>query len=516
MAIIISAQEAANLIQDRQTVCVGGFVGLGTPDEILAAIETRFVETSHPAELSVMNCAGCGDKKDRGMNRFGRVGMVRKVYCGHIGLAPKLGQLIADNLIQGYCVPQGVSVHMLRAIAGRKPGVFTHVGLKTFADPRAEGCRMNAISQEQVVELVNFDGREYLRYKPFPVDVAIIRGTTADTKGNITLEKEAAFLEQLLMAQAARNSGGIVIAQVERIAEFGSLHPQLVKLPGVMVDYIVKGSPENHRQAYCSEEYNPSWSGEVRVPLDELTSIPLDDRKVCARRAAMELRAGNLVNLGIGVPEGVASVAAEEKFFDRLTLSIESGTIGGIPAGGLGIGATTNPEAIIDQAYQFDYYDGGGIDLACLGLAQTDALGNVNVSKFAGKVVGPGGFINITQNSKTVIFCGSFTAGGFEVEVGSGSLRILKEGRQKKFVETTEQVTFSGDYARESGQRVLYVTERAVFELGQQGLVLTEIAPGVDLHKDILALMEFRPAISTELKLMDRRIFMAQPMGLTI
>ncbi len=515
MGKIISSIEAVNLIEDGQTVAVSGFVGFGAPEELLIALEERYLKSGTPRNLAVMNCAGTGDKKDRGMNRFGHEGLVSKIYCGHIGLAPKLGRLVTDNKAECYIVPQGVTSHILRAIAGKKPGVITHVGLKTFADPRIEGCRANSISKEEVVELLTIDNKEYLRYKPFPIDVALIRGTTADEKGNITFEKEAVFIEQIIMAQAVKNSGGIVIAQVERLAEYGTLNAQNVKVPGIFVDFIVVAKPENHPQSFC-DQYNPSWSGEIKIPLDGLPTIPLDERKVCARRAAMELKPNAIVNLGIGVPEGVANIAAEEGISDLLTLTIESGAIGGIPAGGLGIGASTNPDAIIDQVYQFDFYDGGGIDVCFLGLAEADKYGNLNVSKFGGRVVGPGGFVNISQNSKKVVFCGTFTAGGLKVQISDGKLNIIQEGKSKKFIEHVEQITFSGQYAVETGQKVFFITERAVFELGKDGLVLTEIAPGVDFEKDVLAQMAFRPIIADNLKLMDDRIFRDEPMNLKI
>lgn len=514
MSKIISAEEAVKKVQDNQTVAVSGFCGFGAPEELLVAIEERFLRTGEPRNLTVMNCAGCGDGQNRGMNHFGHEGLVKKVYCGHIGLAPKLGRLIAENKAEGYCVPQGVTVHILRAIAGKKPGILTHVGLKTFADPRVEGCKVNSLSNQEVVKLLNIEGNEYLFYKTFPIDVAFIRGTTADEMGNITMEKEALFLEQLLMAQAAKNSGGVVIAQVERIAEYGTLKAKEVKVPGVFVDFVVEARPENHHQSFASPRYNPSWSGELKIPLATLAIMNLDARKICARRAAMELKPGDLVNLGIGVSEGVANIAAEEGLFRQLDLTMEAGTIGGIPAGGLGIGASYNPDAIIEQCFQFDFYDGGGIDIAFLGLAEMDKHGNVNVSKFGGRVVGPGGFINITQNAKRVVFCGTFTAGGLEVVITDGKLEIVREGRNIKIKESVEQITFSGRYAYETGQIIKYVTERAVFENGPDGVVLTEIAPGVDLEKDIFANMGFRPIISESLKFMDKRIFRPETMNI--
>jgi propionate CoA-transferase len=512
----ITGAQAADLIKNGSTVAVGGFVGFSVPEEILTAMEKKFLAEGAPNSLHVVWCAGIGDRADRGMNHFGHEGMVSKIYAGHIGLAPKLGRLVAEEKVECFIVPQGVVVHVIRASAGGKPGVLTHVGLKTYADPRVEGCRANRITKGDVAELVTLGGREWLFYKSLAPDVAIVRGTTADTRGNVSMEKEAVFLEQISIASAVKNNGGIVIAQVERITEHGTLNPQLVKLPGVMVDYIVEASPENHRQSFLSREYNPAFSGEIRVPVASLPVMPLNERKVCARRAAMELTAGALVNLGIGVSEGVADIAAEEGVADRITLTIESGTIAGIPAGGLGIGGSTNPDCIIDQGYQFDFYDGGGVDIAYLGLAEADRHGNLNVSKFGGRVVGPGGFINISQNAKAVIYCGTFTAGGLRTHVADGRLHIDVEGKNKKFVNAVEQITFSGEYAVSVGQKVMFITERAVFVLRKEGMVLTEIAPGMNLQKDILAHMEFMPVIDENLGEMDARIFSDQAMGLKL
>jgi propionate CoA-transferase len=512
----ITGRQAADLIKNGSMVVVGGFVGFSVPEEILTAMEKKFLAEAAPNNLHVVWCAGIGDRADRGMNHFGHEGMVSKIYAGHIGLAPKLGRLVAEEKVECFIVPQGVVVHGLRASAGGKPGVLTHVGLKTYADPRVEGCRANRITKGDAAELVTMNGREWLFYKSLAPDVGIVRGTTADTRGNITMEKEAVFLEQASIASAVKNNGGIVIAQVERITEHGTLNPQLVKLPGVMVDYVVEASPEHHYQSFIGPTYYPAFSGETRVPVASLPAMPLNDRKICARRAAMELAEGALVNLGIGVSEGVADIAAEEGIADRITLTIESGTIAGIPAGGLGIGGSTNPDCIIDQGYQFDFYDGGGVDIAYLGLAEADRHGNLNVSKFGGRVVGPGGFINISQNAKAVIYCGTFTAGGLRTHVADGRLHIDVEGKNKKFVNSVEQITFSGEYAVSVGQKVMFITERAVFVLRKEGMVLTEIAPGMNLQKDILAHMDFTPVIDGQLKVMDARIFRDQPMGLKI
>ncbi|MDR2051438.1 MAG: acyl CoA:acetate/3-ketoacid CoA transferase [Deltaproteobacteria bacterium] len=513
---VITGKEAVNLIKSGSTVAVGGFVGFGVPEEILAALEEKFLASGTPEKLNLVWCAGIGDRGDRGMNHLGHEGLVARVYAGHIGLAPKLGKLIAEEKVECFIVPQGVITHLLRATAGGKPGVLTHVGLKTYADPRVEGCRANSVTRGEVVELMSIGGKEWLFYKALSLDVAVVRGTTADTRGNITMEKEALFLEQISIASCVKNNGGIVIAQVERLTEHGTLKPQQVKLPGVMVDYVVVADPKNHPQGFFGPEYNPAFSGETRVPLDSLPAMPLNERKICARRAAMELTPGALVNLGIGVSEGVANVAAEEGVAEEITLTIESGTIAGIPAGGLGIGACTNPDSIIDQAYQFDFYDGGGVDIAYLGLAEADMHGNLNVSKFGGRVVGPGGFINISQNAKAVIYCGTFTAGGLKTSVADGKLRIDVEGKSKKFIKQVEQITFSGEYAASVGQKVMFVTERAVFELREEGMVLTEIAPGISLEKDVLAQMEFRPVISGQLREMDGRIFQDRLMGLKL
>ena len=509
---IVTADEAVSLVHNGDTLVCGGFGVVGVPDELILALERRFLDSKQPSGLTLLFGGGPGDGKDAGVNHLAHEGLLKRVIGGHYGLVPRIGDLALAEKIECYNLPLGVISHMYREIAAGKPGNLSHVGLGTFVDPRLEGGKVNAVTTEDMVEVVTLAGREMLFYKAPKLNVAFIRGSAADAEGNTTLDREALTQDALAIATAVRNSGGMVIVQVEHLAESHSLSPRRVKIPGILVDCVVLAKPENHRQTYGTA-YSPALAGDMRVPLGSLPPLPLDERKVIARRAAFELMPNAVVNLGIGMPEGVAAVANEEQILRYMTLTAEPGVIGGVPGSGLNFGTSTNAEAVLDMNQQFDFYDGGGLDLAVLGLAQCDPRGNINVSRFGPKLAGAGGFINITQNSRKVVFIGTFTAGGLKVEAQDGWLKIISEGKHRKFLDSIEQVTFSAEVAARAGQKVLYVTERCVFELTAEGLELTEVARGINIETQILPHMAFRPIIRNPIA-MDERLFREESMGL--
>jgi len=507
---VISAEQAADLIQDNVTICAP-IIGLaGWSEEIARAIAKRYEETGHPKGLTLVCGSAMGNHKDKGPHVIGLEGLVTRFIGAHTHGSPNIGALIQNNRILAYCFPQGVVVQLYREIAAKRAGMLTKVGLGTFVDPRVEGGKMNDLTRQapDLNEVVTFGGEEYLWYKPFPIHVSLIRGTTADERGNISMEKEGASLEALQVAQAAKNSGGIVIAQVEYLAKSGTLHPKNVQVPGVLVDYIViSRNPQEWHMQSEGIYFQPAFSGDITMPLKALPTLPFDERLFILRRAAMELTPDSVVNLGIGIPDRLATVAAHEEVTDMMTLTTEVGGVGGIPAGWPNFGMTYNAEAYVNHPSMFDWYDGGGIDQAFLGMGEIDRFGNVNVSKFNNRPIGCGGFINITTASKKVVFCGTFTTGGIKADAANGKLNIIQEGKRKKFVNHVEQITFSGQYAAKANKPILYITERAVFELSGGEVTLIEIAPGIDLEKDILAHMEFEPRISPDCTTMPEEIF---------
>ncbi len=514
MAKIVTAEQAATLIPEGATLGAAGMQVIWA-EEVGIAIEERFLATGQPKDITLVHGAGIGNWIDKGTAHLGHEGLVAKWIGAHTGAAPAMAHLIEQNKCEAYCIPQGVVVQLFREIAAKRPGLTTKVGLGTFIDPRLEGGKLNAVTTKDYVKLVEVEGQEYLFYRSFPIDVALIRGTTADQDGNLTMDEEALLFESLPLAQATKNSGGIVIAQVKYLAERGTLHPKHVRVPGGLVDYVVVAArPEQTHMQTAAEFYNPAFSGDIRMPLENIERLPMNERIVVARRAAMELRPHVFVNCGVGMPDGLGSVAAEEQVTHLITLTTETGAIGGAPGvdtkhgrANFNFGVAYNTDALIEHQVMFDFYDGGGLDVAFLGLAQTDKQGNVNVSRFSGRAMGVGGFVNISQGAKKVVYCGTFTAGKLVVEIADGTLKIVQEGTVKKFLDKVEEITFSGPHAAKSGQQVLYVTERAVFELRNGRMTLIEIAPGIDVERDVVAHMDFRPEISSDLRTMPPEIF---------
>ncbi|HOZ45027.1 MAG TPA: CoA-transferase [Candidatus Hydrogenedentes bacterium] len=514
MAMVVSADEAVGHIRNGATVLVNPVPS----EEVFSAFGRVFEATGAPRDLTVVYAAGLGpfSEERRGMNHFAYPGMLKRVVAGHVGLNYVLAKMVAQNECEAYNLPQGTMTQLYREIAGGRPGLVTSTGLGTFVDPRIEGGKLNERTKacEDLVEIIQVDGRDMLFYRSFPVDVGIVRGTSADPKGNITGEDEAITMENLEVAMAAKNSGGMVIAQVERVRDEPA-HPKAVTVPGVLVDYVVVASSKKMHPHTLFVDHDPSYTGAERADLArELKALPLNSEKVIVRRAAMELRKGMIANLGVGIPMSVAAVAFEEGLLDSITLNTEVGVMGGLPQGGLNFGPAKNPDAFISQPQMFDFYEGGGLDVTCVGMAQVDREGNVNVSKLGTRTIGAGGFINITQSARKCCLCGEFTAGGLDTAVENGRMVIRRDGTVAKFVEAVHQITFSGKVAREKGQAVLYITERCVFRLVPEGLLLAEVAPGVDIERDILNRMDFRPIVPDDVAPMPAAAFGEGPMGL--
>lgn len=517
--LVLPTAQAAGLIDDGATVVVGGSGSLlQVPETMLRAVEERFISEGHPSRLTAIHVMGLGDHTGRGVDHIAHEGLVSRFIGSHFVLSPRQQQLIAAERVEAIGLPAGTITLLYREIASGRPGLFTDIGLETFVDPRQQWGRMNARTTEGLSRLVEIDDKPWLFYPRFGIDVALLRGTEADEDGNLSMEEEASFSDNLAAAQAAHNSGGVVIAEVKRVVKRGSIPAGRVRVPGALVDHVVITDYPNQTPITV---YDESRTGQHPHRPVDVPVLPLDYRKVVARRAAMELTENELVNLGVGMANGISYVALEEGFLDRLTLTVEQGLFGGLPGVGLDSGTALNPGAMIDMPSQFDLYDGGALDLAGLAFAQVDRHGNVNVTQVDGLPIGPGGFIDISQKARTVVFCGSFRGGGLDVSVvpnggETGGLRINTEGRYAKFVTDVDSITFSAQRALRDGQHALYVTERAVFQLGPDGLELIEVAPGIDLERDVLAHLPFRPVMRRRPEVMDARIYNAGPMGLSV
>ncbi len=498
MTKVIDVRDAVGLVRDGSTIVIGGSgAGHALPQRFIDELAAVFTAEGRPRDLTTVRVVGIGDFADRGFSQLGLPGLQRRTIGSNIGNEPRLGALVEANEVESYSFPQGVLSQLMREIAAGRPGVVTQVGLGTYVDPRQTGGKQNARTTEDLVEVVTLRGREWLLFHAFPIDVAVIRGTTADEDGNLTMEGEAVQGEMLAMAMAARNSGGIVIAQVRQLATRGSLRMRDVKVPAALIDHVYV-DPDQW-QTYITQD-SPYYAGAQRRPVRPEPPLPLDVRKIIARRSLLEFPPGAICNLGFGISQLIGRVAWEEGITDQLVLTVEQGIFGGVPVAGNEGGAGFNYQAMIDQPYMFDFYDGGGLDIASLSFAEVDAEGNVNVHAFEGRVRGPGGFPNISARTPRINFVGTLTARGLEILIDDSGVRIAREGSLGKFVPEVREISFNGRLARERGQQVRYITERAVFALEDDGLVLTEVAPGIDVERDVLGQMGFRPRVADDVR----------------
>jgi len=514
---VIDVSEALDIIKDGDTIAISAAGVVGYPEYIVKSLEDRYLETQHPAGLTLYSGCGHGNPVAYGTGeRFGHPGFLKRTVCTHPNVTKILGKFIDSGEIEGYCFPQGVLNQLYRCMGAKQPGLLTKIGIGTYIDPRQDGGKLNSNTTEDLVELVTVDGEEYLFFKSKPINVTIIRGTTADEFGNMTIEEEALKFETLEIALAAKASGGKVIVQVKNAVEGGTLKAKEVVIPGEIVDAVVVcKEPDLYHMQTAAIIYSPYLSGELKSPPGDIAEpkAVLAAEDIICRRAVYELRRGAIVNVGVGIGAGIGVVADVEGITNDLTFTLELGTFGGTPQGGPNFGSARNVTAYVAHPSMFDFYHGGGLDIAVLGAAQIDATGNVNVSKIAGRAAGQGGFIDISQCAKKVVFCTTFTTKGVETAVENGRLIIESDGSIQKIVEKVDQITFNGTLSREKAQEVVICTERAVFHLVKDGVMLTEIAPGVDLDKDILGKMGFKPIISDGLKEMDARIFTPGRMG---
>ncbi|GMA62002.1 acyl CoA:acetate/3-ketoacid CoA transferase [Alicyclobacillus fastidiosus] len=514
---ILSGSDAAALIDDGMTVLTVGMTLIGASESVLKPLEQRFLESGHPRDLTLFHAAGQSDR-ERGIQHFAHVGMIKRIIGAHWGLAPKWMELISGDHVEAYCLPQGQITHLLRDMGAGLKGHLSKVGLGTFIDPRLEGGKMNKRTRSlpDLVELVEFQGEPYLYYHQVPIDICLIRGTTADEHGNITFEDEVLKLEVLPAVLATKHFGGKVIVQVKQIAKAGTLHAKQVTIPGALVDYVViSDNPEQDHRQTSSFYYDPAYSGDIREPQSAVKSTPLTIRKLIGRRAAMELKPDVTINLGTGIPnDEIGGIVVEEGLSDDILITVESGVYGGSPLGGIDFGIAKNMEALLEHTFQFDFYNGTGVDFTFMGVGQIDGNGNVNSTKFSGRSTGAGGFIDITQFAKNVIFCTTFTAQGLKVDFDHAGLRVVEEGKSRKFVDEVEQISFNGKMALARGQRVLVVTERAVFKLSTGGWELIEVAPGVDVEREVVGQMDFVPIISSDLSYTSSLIYREGPFGL--